>query len=670
MNNVLNFLFEFPPRRTMNVDDQTLNKHGREPEAKVYKSQETLHEHMDYLQQQNKQLMKENKNLQDELQFRMCQLMSLRKDACVDPHLIDMGYDDTISFKATTQHPNNIYEGVYYIEKESNNNHSKQTNDRNSKQHVNANDEYEEYDQFSEELYCDTNEHQPEKSLKAHIEHLVVPVYIKIPNRGNSDSEYEIHDKVFVISSELYPTVRVTDILNVSLQTLNMEMSMLRPAEYHIMKSSPEMISKSFCDITSQFERLKYLTQFNKHDVIFKGLRLFCSTMSDDSADYQRNLQTLMGLDHTQYVAEDALMFFGNDLDQASQYLNAGHRKRLQSLSHKGECENDISKCKSIPSLSKRLNTLMCPRSNDSAYEQLDVLDGTDCTDILNEFHHILTYHGVNDDEFDYILNAFDGTCDLEHCEKIRRYYRVDEKDDRERVNDNINKNRRFIEDLLDQIHCYVNHGYDTFRFTKDERKQLKRLMDETDVKRDGVVDHEEYFNLISTILERKKTRFNSVVLNNRFIGEANKFSSNMGQIVMRSEQKDDEIQHGLTNRMTSYSFSYDFNYLDKCKHSTQMHSSGLTKDFYVPPKHNSLKDELLYNSISQIDLYTWIAAYQRAEEQKKSSQYRHTSATFGNGEEGPDYWRDDSTLYYGYKEGDHMELKHLICLNLYCSEG
>eukprot|EP01083_Nonionella_stella_P240676 841175_1 len=151
---------------------------------------------------------------------------------------------------------------------------------------------------------------------------VVIPIYIKIPNRGDSNVEYEIHDEVCRLNMELYHKLRVVDVLNWALHTLNRKMSALRPAEYRIMNSSQEMISKSFCDITSETERHKYLTQFNKNNVMFKGLHLYCATGSVDYDVYRHNIQTLMARGHDQYIAEWVLTTSGNDLNRALQKLS------------------------------------------------------------------------------------------------------------------------------------------------------------------------------------------------------------------------------------------------------------------------------------------------------------------------------------------------------------
>eukprot|EP01083_Nonionella_stella_P065719 172391_1 len=134
------------------------------------------------------------------------------------------------------------------------------------------------------------------------------------------------------------------------------------------------------------------------------------------------------------------------------------------TISRREECDNDISKCQQIRSLSYRVKTY-------TDVESLDVLGAIDRTEILNEFHHILTFHDMNDDDFDYVVSAFGGPCELENCKKMQRYYNSEDKD----FNDN---DVRLTEYLLDRIHCYIHHGYDTFRFTKDERTQMEHLAD------------------------------------------------------------------------------------------------------------------------------------------------------------------------------------------------
>eukprot|EP01083_Nonionella_stella_P152399 488424_1 len=119
-----------------------------------------------------------------------------------------------------------------------------------------------------------------------------------------------------------------------------------------------------------------------------------------------------------------------------------------------------------------------------------------------------------------------------------------------------------------------------------------------------------------------------------------------MGQIAIRTERKDDD----QSNHVASYSFSYDFNYLDRCKHSKQVRSTGYVKDLYVQPKHDSLKDELLNNVISCIHLQTWMAACQQAEAQKKSHRYRRITATFAADREGSHEWEDTNPIHSGYR--------------------
>eukprot|EP01083_Nonionella_stella_P065718 172388_1 len=149
------------------------------------------------------------------------------------------------------------------------------------------------------------------------------------------------------------------------------------------------------------------------------------------------------------------LLTFGFDLDQINDAFKASCR----------ECDNNISKCQQIRSLSYRDKSYMHA-------ESFDALDAITRTEILNEFHHILMFHDINDDDFDDVVNAFGGACELEHCKKIQRYHAIDGNDR------NINDEVRLIQYLLDRIHCYIHHGYDTFRFTKDERTQMEHLAD------------------------------------------------------------------------------------------------------------------------------------------------------------------------------------------------
>eukprot|EP01083_Nonionella_stella_P009712 27842_1 len=85
-----------------------------------------------------------------------------------------------------------------------------------------------------------------------------------------------------------------------------------------------------------------------------------------------------------------------------------------------------------------------------------------------------------------------------------------------------------------------------------------------------------------------------------------------------------------MSNSIPCYSFAYNFNYWDRCKTSTlRQHDRRFMKELYVPPKHDSLKDELLNNNISHIDRNTWQAVCQQAEAHQSENRYRCTAATF-----------------------------------------
>eukprot|EP01083_Nonionella_stella_P044137 118958_1 len=129
-----------------------------------------------------------------------------------------------------------------------------------------------------------------------------------------------------------------------------------------------------------------------------------------------------------------------------------------------------------------------------------------------------------------------------------------------------------------------------------------------------------------------------------------------MGQIAMQGKPKhvDDD----------AHSFSYNFIYLDPRKTSNPHRKDEYGRsamDLYVAPKYCTFKEELLHNHISCIDRYTWATVNHEAQVQMRSNRYRVITATLRLDDYHP--------IYNGYKQGDRMEIKHLICVILYCSE-
>eukprot|EP01083_Nonionella_stella_P158943 517895_1 len=308
-------------------------------------------------------------------------------------------------------------------------------------------------------------------------------------------------------------------------------------------------------------------------------------------------------------------------------------------------CKSDsITNCKSMQSFTKRLKEYTHSDTNHN-------IQKVDCTEILNEFHHILMYHAHNDEDFDYIVNQCGGPCALEQCNTIRRCH-----GDRSKY-----QTMTFIEEVLDRMHCHILHGYDMFRFTQEERKEINDSIH-------GAEDEEESvrLKLLCIISQRKRSRFNALIPQNRFMRDTNKFSSNLGQTAIVKDG-DAKVDNGddCKHNPTSYSFGYNFNYWPRCKHSEHGGKGGWLKDLYVAPKHSSLKEELLNNRISSIDLKTWTDACNEAEAQTKSHQYKQTNAqlSLNSGT------NDDDPIYYGYREGDPMEKKHLMAVIVYCGE-
>eukprot|EP01083_Nonionella_stella_P290580 988731_1 len=273
---------------------------------------------------------------------------------------------------------------------------------------------------------------------------------------------HEAHQSGFTLTKEMYLKWKVVDVLRLLIEKMT-EM------QYRLMTPDHDQISKSFCDYTSDEHTNKCLTEFDTDHIISKGLHIYCEKINPQRLDVSM------------------------------------------------ACKSDsITNCKSMQSFTKRLKEYTHSDTNHN-------IQKVDCTEILNEFHHILMYHAHNDEDFDYIVNQCGGPCALEQCNTIRRCH-----GDRSK-----HQPMTFIEEVLDRMHCHILHGYDMFRFTQEERKEINDSIH-------GAEDEEESvrLKLLCIISQRKRSRFNALIPQNRFMRDTNKFSSNLGQTAIVKDRQ------------------------------------------------------------------------------------------------------------------------------------
>eukprot|EP01084_Bolivina_argentea_P276858 472503_1 len=218
-----------------------------------------------------------------------------------------------------------------------------------------------------------------------------------------------------------------------------------------------------------------------------------------------------------------------------------------QKISYSKCCNSNVSNCEYTKVISITMKHYDFNNSHD---EYHDTLYYDKIIEILNAFDHVLFCHNTTAD-FISIYTLLGGECKLSKCIVVESHYNVDTQSSK----------TSFLKKILNKLHCYFRHSYDMgFRLNiSTESKQL--------ISTDKISDK---LKQLQKILKSNKTK------NYRRIHEReNRFSSNLNQI--KTTQKKTSIP--------VYSYSYDFNYWEHCKHSNNYDDRKL----YVPPKYRSL---------------------------------------------------------------------------------
>eukprot|EP01084_Bolivina_argentea_P255545 429846_1 len=233
--------------------------------------------------------------------------------------------------------------------------------------------------------------------------------------------------------------------------------------------------------------------------------------------------------------------------------------------------------------------------------------------------------------DFEYIYNTFGGNCHIQNCNVFKRHFRNREKNHFEEENDR-------IMGVFDTIHCHFQHQYDIgIRLNSEEQN--------------------------SNPSQKSKILRNKCSVRNKLIPMYmnNKYSQNLGQFKVNEKQQDSSL--------AKYSYSFDFHYKERFKNDQQFAFGKLRySDTYVPPKHNSLKDELIANKIHCIDINDWDIQMTKAMDFKDTmvarKQYAKTQQRYHYLSAQAPY----NPINFGYEDGTPLTTKHLIVLIMYCS--
>eukprot|EP01083_Nonionella_stella_P309035 1092882_1 len=207
-------------------------------------------------------------------------------------------------------------------------------------------------------------------------------------------------------------------------------------------------------------------------------------------------------------------------------------------------------------------------------------------TEIIDKFIHVSNVHS-DDDQFELFANMLGG-CAINQCEAFNRHHQN-------------NHTNPACEQILDKIHCYFMHSYDVGnRLRKHEKDRIR-----TEQKRDQ--NDNEFENRqvkqIRDILCSKQRRCNDNI--NR---QTNQLPTN--RTLTKYKQLD------------MYNYGYRFCYGDAI-------CADDPCGIHVQPKHSSLKDEMLHNTIATINIQRFPIEYQKAKLHLETSYVKQRFRAF-----------------------------------------
>eukprot|EP01084_Bolivina_argentea_P157348 274225_1 len=266
----------------------------------------------------------------------------------------------------------------------------------------------------------------------------------------------------------------------------------------------------------------------------------------------------------------------------------------------KSECNNNVTECSHFLRLQSVMSQYTAFASNSQNKTQAKHLDifNTYLSVILDDYLHLLSEH-CEDDMFEVITMNLE-QCDINQCEIFGRNYRV-----RHKCNESkLYGNQYYVVcmQMLDKIHCYYSHTYDTgYKLTSKDRAKLTECKDDDNVFK-GLIDQKTLKTKQMLYNNRKKLN-NSVILNSR---------ANIRYKFQSEDKKDND--DGFKEYHNGHAFQYGFKGEMHCVPGTGPHTGrNDDKPVQVLAKYTSLKEELTTNVISALTMEQFNNEYRKA---------------------------------------------------------
>ena len=253
---------------------------------------------------------------------------------------------------------------------------------------------------------------------------------------------------------------------------------------------------------------------------------------------------------------------------------------------------------------------------------------------LLDDYHHLISVH-LRKVELDDIYAYFcaplpsDLLCDIHSCAMIHRNHRDRGMDQADQLYFKQARNEIITEQILDQMHCYVYHTFDAgLKLTRHEKAHIEEQL-EADAATETVSDHRR--QLITAKMQQKKALRSELRKaggsgsgsRKRMDEESNKFMSHFGN-EMDAELKDDE--RGADMHLYSFGVKYYYNadkYRDNGDVDVEFNVGDTYADWFVAAKYDSLKQELVHNTLCTMSLASLSQLKLRCEQLLKTRHVR-----------------------------------------------
>eukprot|EP01084_Bolivina_argentea_P250125 418978_1 len=291
----------------------------------------------------------------------------------------------------------------------------------------------------------------------------------------------------------------------------------------------------------------------------------------------------------------------------------------------------------------------------------IDILASYNVSDVvrvLNDFNHLLFHHNT---EFESIYDSIllqlnDRTkCELSDCVIMKRSCRdiMKSNDDYEDF---------IIQQLLDRIHCYYLHSFDSgYRLSTAEK--LRIITEET--KSDECVGNGSYDPMIRKIcdsIQQKQSIYRNVRELER-INANNKFVSDAMQGHMSA---DNEYVFGYRyfywkyyeGNMSEYDDAHPMSNMNLSFEMRPPANDGTPVGYwYIPKKYNDLKQELLSNAICTLEATGFAHLVMKAEFHILTDKCKSMRCL-----------QAQSAKIFGMKRYNTITKNHLIAMMAYCN--